>query len=61
MMYTFKARHQNKIQSILIRKDINSGEFLEALTFALGLPDGLIVGFRDVTGKHLLSLLTHTF
>ena len=27
-------------------------EFLDALTFSLSLPDGVIVGFQDRTGKH---------
>lgn len=30
---------------------MNTEEFLDALSFSLSLPDGHVVGFRDVTGK----------
>jgi hypothetical protein len=50
-MFTFTAKHQSRVQSILVQKDMNTQEFLDALSFALNLPDGQIVGFKDITGK----------
>jgi hypothetical protein len=57
LMFTFTAKHQNRVQSILVQKDMSTQEFLDALSFALNLPDGHIVGFKDITGKFIKNIL----
>lgn len=36
---------------------MNTEEFLDALLFSLNLPDGQIVGFKDITGKFFLIMI----
>ena len=49
-MFKFKARHHGNSQSILVRRDMSPGEFTDALSYAMGLFDVQIVGFKDATG-----------
>ncbi|CDW71526.1 UNKNOWN [Stylonychia lemnae] len=49
-MYLFTARYRNQVQSIIVHKDLKVHEFLEALSYSLQLPDGVIVGFQDRSG-----------
>eukprot|EP00347_Sterkiella_histriomuscorum_P013336 403365107 len=46
----FSAKYKGLTQSILIHKDLKVDEFLDALSYSLQLPDGVIVGFQDRTG-----------
>lgn len=49
-MFKFKVHHQGATHRILVRKDMSAFEFTDALSFAMGLPDTHIVGFKDRTG-----------
>jgi hypothetical protein len=46
-MSVFLAKHKEKAQGILVAKNMGVRELMDALTCALDLPDGQIVGFRD--------------
>jgi len=54
-MYLFTARFRGQTQSILVHKDMSVYEFLDALSFSLSLPDGVIVGFQDRQGSPVSS------
>ena len=50
-MHAFQAKHGNKLQSILMRKEMQVQEFIIALHYTLDLPEGQLVGFKDSSGK----------
>lgn len=51
-MFMFTARYRGQVQSILLHKEMKVPEFLDALSYSLGLPEGgQIVGFQDRNGK----------
>ena len=51
-MHKFRAKHGNRVQTMLVHKDMQLNEFTEALCYTMELPDGHIVGFRDHNGKY---------
>ena len=52
-MYLFTARYRNQVQTIMVLKDMPVSEFVNALAFAMQLPEGDIVGFSDRNGKSI--------
>lgn len=61
-MYTFKARHDGKVQNILLYKEMDMQTFVEslqALQFASDFPEGNILGFKDIQGKPASTLIIH--
>ena len=58
-MHQFKARLGNKTQSILVHKDMQTHEFTEALCYTMDLPDGHIIGFKDMKGKIWQKICDH--
>ena len=56
----FTARYRGQVQSILVHKEMKVPEFLDALTYSLGLPEGgQIVGFQDRNGKNRYDQFNH--
>jgi len=51
-MFKFKILHNRETHMILVRKDMDTREFIDALCFTLDLQDDQIVGFKDSTGKN---------
>ena len=52
-MFTFKAKHGNKVQNIVLYRDLPLAEFfssLQALQYTLDFPEGNILGFKDGQG-----------
>ena len=54
-MYTFRAKHDGKVQKILLSQNMQLQEFinsLQALQYTLDFPEGNILGFKDNQGMH---------
>jgi nitrate reductase NapAB chaperone NapD len=55
-MLMFTARYKGHVSSILVHKEMQVPEFLDALSYSLNLPEGHIVGFQDRNGKLIMKI-----